>query len=116
MLETRGEMAVNGDERSPLLHPNDRRLSKLVHEDEEADSIIRSHVSVEERKLADSTIGERLPYNDYTTIDWLHDLVSYHEQRLTVLIDKIPSGQGLVSRSLHPQSHRSPLQVLEPLR
>ncbi|KAF9640365.1 Chloride channel voltage gated [Lasiodiplodia theobromae] len=29
----------------------------------------------EQRLMAASTVGERLPYNDYTTIDWLHDLV-----------------------------------------
>jgi chloride channel 3/4/5 len=61
-------------ERTPLLHPN--RLSQLQHEhDEEANSIISSTVTKEEQQLAGSTVGERLPYNDYTTIDWLHDLV-----------------------------------------
>ena len=30
----------------------------------------------EEQVLAGTVVGERLPYNDYTTIDWLHDLVS----------------------------------------
>ncbi|KAF2771643.1 hypothetical protein EJ03DRAFT_381156 [Teratosphaeria nubilosa] len=73
-------------ERSPLLAPNnaveevrrmskDRRLSRLIWQDEEASSITRSHVTTDEQKLADSSVGERLPYNDYTTIDWLHDLV-----------------------------------------
>ncbi|KAH7403352.1 chloride channel-like protein 3 [Cadophora sp. MPI-SDFR-AT-0126] len=42
---------------------------------EEATSIISSHVSKEEQELAGTAIGERLPYNDYTTIDWLHDLI-----------------------------------------
>ena len=66
-------------ERSPLLPPHvaqDRRLSKLAHQDEEASSIIKSHVTIEELALGESTVGERLAYNDYTTIDWLHDLVS----------------------------------------
>jgi chloride channel 3/4/5 len=58
-----------------LLRPN--RLSQLQHEqDEEARSVISSTVSKEEQQLAGSTVGERLPYNDYTTIDWLHDLVT----------------------------------------
>jgi hypothetical protein len=62
-------------ERSPLLQSN--RLSQLQHEhDEEAHSIIASTVTKEEQHLAGSTVGERLPYNDYTTIDWLHDLVT----------------------------------------
>jgi chloride channel 3/4/5 len=61
-------------EHTPLLHQN--RLSQIQHEhDEEARSIISSSVTKEEQDLAGSTIGERLPYNDYTTIDWLHDLV-----------------------------------------
>ncbi|RMD41319.1 hypothetical protein DV735_g3810, partial [Chaetothyriales sp. CBS 134920] len=33
------------------------------------------HVSKEEQLLGETAVGERLPYNDYTTIDWLHDLV-----------------------------------------
>ena len=53
---------------------NGGRLSIIQHE-EDAESIIASHVSKEERMLADQAVGERLPYNDYTTIDWLHDLV-----------------------------------------
>ena len=31
--------------------------------------------TAEEVKMADTAVGERLKYNDYTTIDWLHDLV-----------------------------------------
>jgi chloride channel 3/4/5 len=63
-----------GNEHTPLLHQS--RLSRLQHEqDEEASSIIASTVTKEEQQLAGSTVGERLPYNDYTTIDWLHDLV-----------------------------------------
>jgi hypothetical protein len=59
-----------------LLHvANDRRLSAIQH-DAEAQSIRTSAVTKEEAELKGSTVGERLPYNDYTTIDWLHDLVS----------------------------------------
>lgn len=42
----------------------------------DAPSIVCSHVSKEEQVLAGTAVGERLPYNDYTTIDWLHDLVT----------------------------------------
>jgi chloride channel 3/4/5 len=67
-------MTSPGHEQTPLLRPN--RLSHLQHEqDEEAQSIISSSVTKEERELGGSAVGERLPYNDYTTIDWLHDLV-----------------------------------------
>ena len=79
-------MAPN--ERSPLLQEEhgevqyrDRRLSRLQH-DEEASSIVKSHVTIEEQKMADSSVGERLPYNDYTTIDWLHDLVRLYGAKL----------------------------------
>lgn len=69
-------MAEN--ERTPLLTPQegqvgqDRRLSKLAQQDEVASSIVKSHVTIEELALNGSTVGERLAYNDYTTIDWLY--------------------------------------------
>ena len=67
------------DENSPLRdaeQPPNRRLSKIQKFDDVASSMVKSHTSVDEQALADSTVGERLAYNDYTTIDWLHDLVS----------------------------------------
>ncbi|MCJ1372313.1 hypothetical protein MMC20_003536 [Loxospora ochrophaea] len=58
-----------------LLHvANDRRLS-AVQQELDAQSILSSHVSKDEQALSATPVGERLPYNDYTTIDWLHDLV-----------------------------------------
>ena len=69
---------TSATERTHLLHnvAHDRRLSQLQHDqDEEAQSAISSAVSKEEQHMATSTVGERLPYNDYTTIDWLHELV-----------------------------------------
>lgn len=64
------------NERTKLLsHPvNDRRLS-VVQQEDDAQSLIGSHVSKDEQALSSASIGERLPYNDYTTIDWLHDIV-----------------------------------------
>lgn len=67
----------HANERTKLLPDglvNDRRLNAIQHEDE-ASSVIASYVSKEEQALASAAVGERLPYNDYTTIDWLHDLV-----------------------------------------
>ena len=62
-------------ERTHLLQAaNDRRLSAIQQEGD-AQSILLSHVSKEEIALSETPVGERLPYNDYTTIDWLHDLV-----------------------------------------
>ena len=51
-----------------------RRSSQQVNSD--SSSIKSSNFSKEEQELAGTAVGERLPYNDYTTIDWLHDLVS----------------------------------------
>ena len=56
---------------------SDRRLSVVQHE-EDAHSIIGSYVSKDEQTLSSAPVGERLPYNGHTTIDWLHDLVSRH--------------------------------------
>jgi len=64
-------------ERNPLLRVSSgRKYSIQSHRDYEASSIIKSHVSIEETKMSDTSVGERLPYNDYTTIDQLHDLVN----------------------------------------
>ena len=64
------------NERTKLLSlpASDRRLS-TVQQEEDAQSLIGSYVSKDEQALSSAPIGERLPYNDYTTIDWLHDLV-----------------------------------------
>lgn len=63
------------NERRPLLSArgSSRRFSRLTSLD--ARSIVTSSVSKEDAALGESTVGERLPYNDYATIDWLHDLV-----------------------------------------
>ena len=60
-------------ENTPLLSALHPRLRLGV--DEESRSHI-SRVSREESALAATAVGERLPYNNYTSIDWLHDLVS----------------------------------------
>jgi hypothetical protein len=39
---------------------------------------IRSLLSRDELALGGTATGERIPYNAYTTIDWLHDLVSFY--------------------------------------
>jgi chloride channel 3/4/5 len=68
-------------EHTPLLR--NPHLSQLQHEQNvDTESLISSTISKEEQQLADSTVGERLPYNDYTTIDWLHDLVFLFACRL----------------------------------
>jgi chloride channel 3/4/5 len=71
------------NEHTPLLDPRVAQLSRQGHggaqphsNTDDAESIISSCVSKEEQALGGTAVGERLPYNDYTTIDWLHDLVS----------------------------------------
>jgi chloride channel 3/4/5 len=63
------------DRAIPRLSTLDRRPADIPR-GSTASSIISSLWSRKEQELAGSAIGERLPYNDYTTIDWLHDLVS----------------------------------------
>lgn len=70
---------VQSDENTHLLpKTHDRRRSRLqsVANQIDNESIVSSHISKEEEALGETAVGERLPYNDYTTIDWLHDLVS----------------------------------------
>ncbi|KAI9655330.1 MAG: hypothetical protein M1821_005477 [Bathelium mastoideum] len=63
------------NEHTPLLSTMaDRRLS-LLQRDEEASSILESCVTKDELQMSGNPVGERLPYNNYTTIDWLHDLI-----------------------------------------
>ena len=73
------------DEHSNLLGSALRKRSFINRSSEdEASSIVDSHVTRDEKALAHSSIGERLPYNDYTTIDWLHDLVKHEHGRFVM--------------------------------
>ena len=77
------------------------RLEALRRDSREHDaqSILSSHLSKEELALGSTALGERLPYNDYTTIDWLHDLV-----RQPLLLQSIwadpAQGQRLISSAI----------------
>lgn len=80
-------------ERSPLLGHDGNSINK----DPEA--------TAEEIKMADTAVGERLKYNDYTTIDWLHDLV----HRCTKDVDRsqetyslVCVGERLEPHAIHP--------------
>lgn len=64
----------NDNEATPLLGANGTRKSSSVQQYHAFPWLKRDSV-VEETEMADTSIGERLPYNDYTTIDQLHDLV-----------------------------------------
>lgn len=63
--------AAERNDSGDSIHPYDSSR----HRNHDVTSIISSCVSKDEQALRGLAIGERLPYNDYTTIDWLHDLV-----------------------------------------
>lgn len=74
----------NLNERTRLLNSNavhDRRASDILIG--QVVPKISSHLSKEEQLLGSTAIGERLPYNDYTTIDWLHDLVLHSKDSIS---------------------------------
>ena len=89
------------DEEQPeerrLLLPREQKLGSIIH-NAEAEPIISPHFSKEEQLLGHTAVGERLPYNDYTTIDWLHD----HGCRVLALM----GGEPL----LRPQFAHKPLR------
>jgi chloride channel 3/4/5 len=62
------------NERTRLLSVASIFNSRYPH-DVEAHSHISSAVSKEEEALGNTAVGEILPYNDYSSIDFLHDLV-----------------------------------------
>jgi hypothetical protein len=70
----------SADEITPLVNPATTHLhaAEYRRKSHDAASIISSRMSRDELALADTAVGERLPYNAYTTIDWLHDLVCLH--------------------------------------
>ncbi len=63
----------HADEETHLLRRDKRLGSVQIASDSQ--SVLSSHLSKDELALGGTAVGERLAYNDYTTIDWLHDLV-----------------------------------------
>lgn len=91
-------------ERTPLLrHDGGNQPSQLT---QSSNSMTKdSETTAEEIKMADTAVGERLKYNDYTTIDWLHDLVhrfTYVGSRFQETYSRMRVGQRLESHALHP--------------
>jgi len=102
------------NECTPLLrHIDSSQLQQ--QQDEDTYSVPSSAVTKAEQALVETTIGERLPYNDYITIDWLHDLVLVSG---VVWISNVQLntdallGERLISSSLHPIPTRTPLQIV----
>ena len=61
--------------------------------DGDVESLLSSALSKSERAMHATAVGERLAYNSYTTIDWLHDLVKASLRRRALL-----SGTGVKGR------------------
>ena len=93
------------NDRTRLLYhvTNKRQLSQLQQQDDEAWSTISVTVTKDEQHMSGSTVGERLSYNDYTTIDWLHDLVRAAGQicMCACAYKQVWKGQKLVPLPLH---------------
>lgn len=68
------EQSDRGNERTPLLGQRGHGDPQLDRT-EDSYSCVESSFSKEEQAMGNGAIGERLAYNDYTTIDWMHDLV-----------------------------------------
>ncbi|KAF2401409.1 Clc chloride channel [Trichodelitschia bisporula] len=72
-------MSGNGetaDERSHLLDGSHRgSLVPFYGGEVDAESLLSSAPSIDEADLRDSAVGERRGYYDFSTVDWLHDLV-----------------------------------------
>lgn len=88
-----------GDSHTPRLEPSESSplLGPATHSsDADVESLRSSTVSTSKHALHASSdaVGERLPYNDYTTIDWLHDLVR--------------DSSSSSSARLHQRQHLSP--------
>lgn len=72
---------MNGTgEQTPLLETgNVGQTGRPPTLGDDANSVVDRYVSQGEQKLAETYVGERLPYSDYSSIDFLHDLVRiYH--------------------------------------
>jgi chloride channel 3/4/5 len=79
----------------------------------------RSRISKDEAALSGTAVGERLAYNDYTTIDWLHELVRPFQSPITFLV--VFSQNRLLPSSSKPystssKSHSNTPQVKESYR
>lgn len=71
-------MADSADENSPLLANGDNAGSmKASRQNGDAHGLLDRYISENELRLSQAYVGERLPYSDYSSIDFLHDLVSW---------------------------------------
>lgn len=77
----------NATEQSPLLTSQSRNHHRPAHLRLLSSGSLAGRFSTEERALGVSgvDVGERLPYNDYSTIDWLHDLVCHLRHFITAI-------------------------------
>jgi hypothetical protein len=74
-------------ERSRLLSTASIVARRAVHDVERQPSI-SSIISKDEEALGNTAVGEILPYNDYSSIDFLHDLVHCSPRRYFLTVDR----------------------------
>lgn len=70
-------MADSAGESSPLLAKGDSNTesTKASRRHGDANGLLDRYISENEQRLSQAYVGERLPYGDYSSIDFLHDLV-----------------------------------------
>lgn len=62
---------------SPLITPSNRPWPQ----DDDTEALLPSHTTIDKRLSNAGNAGERVPYQDYTAINWLQDLVKDGERR-----------------------------------
>ena len=94
-------------ERRPLLGENGTQRSSSLR-GQEALALLKDDIVVNETEIRDTSVGERLPYSDYTTIDQLHDLVLYPRHPLDLEAELI---EALRSKTHTVYVHSTASQV-----
>lgn len=105
------------NEQSPLLIIDSPiATSKVSFRGRRPSRPLDRYISDDEQRLKETYVGERLPYSDYASIDFLHDLVS--NNKLHFVPDNGPLnwhiGKRLRAPSCHSRSRRSALQDYQP--
>lgn len=73
---THSEMDSASEESSLISSDNDIQTYGIHHRGRQDSRTLDRYLSESEQRLKETYVGERLPYSDYSSIDFLHDLVS----------------------------------------
>lgn len=69
-------MDSTSEESSLISSDNDMQTYGVNHRGRQDNRTLDRYLSESEQRLKETYVGERLPYSDYSSIDFLHDLVS----------------------------------------